>query len=66
MVKGSNPKLFEKKALCCGCSACCTICPCNAITMTEDEEGFEYPVINDKICIGCYQCVKVCPMKKEK
>lgn len=29
----------------------------------EDEEGFEYPQINDDKCIRCYQCIKVCPIK---
>ena len=31
----------------------------------EDEEGFEYPVIDQEICIKCLQCIKVCPLKKE-
>lgn len=31
--------------------------------MAEDEEGFEYPQINDDKCIRCYQCIKVCPIK---
>lgn len=33
--------------------------------MVEDEEGFEYPVIDQEICIKCLQCIKVCPLKKE-
>lgn len=31
--------------------------------MNEDEEGFEYPVIDESRCVRCYQCVKVCPFK---
>lgn len=57
------PVLFERKALCCGCSACFAICPMNAIQMVEDEEGFDYPVINEKKCIKCGKCVIVCPVK---
>lgn len=30
----------------------------------EDEEGFEYPQIDEKKCIKCYQCLKVCPFKE--
>lgn len=29
--------------------------------MTEDKEGFLYPVVDDKLCISCQQCIKVCP-----
>lgn len=57
------PVLYEKKALCCGCTACFAICPQEAISMVEDDEGFEYPVINENKCISCYLCLKVCPIK---
>lgn len=58
------PILFKIKAECCGCSACYSICPKAAITMIEDEEGFEYPMINENKCVCCYSCVQVCPIKK--
>ena len=33
--------------------------------MVEDEEGFEYPQIDESKCVRCYQCIKVCcPIKK--
>ena len=31
--------------------------------MLEDEEGFEYPQIDENKCVRCYQCIKVCPIK---
>ncbi|MFQ9664923.1 4Fe-4S binding protein [uncultured Faecalibacterium sp.] len=34
--------------------------------MVEDEEGFEYPVIDETKCVRCYMCLKVCPFKMEK
>ena len=40
------------------------ICSQMAISMIEDEEGFEYPQIDEKKCIKCYQCLKVCPFKE--
>ena len=52
------PVLFNRKEECCGCTACYAICPKEAISMVEDDEGFEYPQIN-------YQCLKVCPFKIE-
>lgn len=57
------PVLYKRKALCCGCTACFAICPQEAILMVEDDEGFEYPVIDGTKCIRCYLCMNVCPMK---
>lgn len=34
--------------------------------MTEDEEGFEYPYINEELCIRCGMCLKICPIKEAK
>lgn len=58
--------LYNKKEDCCGCTACQAICMQNAISMEVDEEGFEYPVINEKLCVRCSMCLKICPIKKER
>lgn len=58
-----KPVLFQKKEDCCGCTACYSICPVSAISMKEDEEGFDYPIIDDNKCVKCYKCVSVCPIK---
>ena len=50
------------KAHCCGCSACASACSKQCITMTEDNEGFLYPKVNEGICINCGLCEKVCNM----
>lgn len=51
---------------CCGCGSCMSICPCNAITMKPDNEGFLYPCIDDSKCIKCKKCVSACAfMEKE-
>ncbi|MBQ6935036.1 MAG: 4Fe-4S dicluster domain-containing protein [Clostridia bacterium] len=57
------PVLYKAKNECCGCTACFAVCPKSAITMIEDEEGFEYPIINAAKCVKCYMCVNVCPIK---
>lgn len=57
------PVLYQCKADCCGCTTCYAICPKQAISMVVDEEGFEYPKIDESKCVCCYQCVKVCPIK---
>ena len=59
------PILFTNKDECCGCSACCQICPQSAITMSEDEEGFDYPEIDQDRCVRCGLCLRVCPVKKQ-
>ena len=57
------PVLFKEKKECCGCTACYAICSQMAISMIEDEEGFEYPQIDENKCVRCYQCINVCPIK---
>ena len=51
------PELYKRKEECCGCSACYAVCPKEAILMVADDEGFEYPQIEDSKCIRCYQCI---------
>lgn len=57
------PILYKRKEECCGCTACYAICRKEAISMVEDKEGFEYPVIDASKCIRCYRCIMVCPFK---
>ena len=57
------PKVIE--ADCVACGACADACPVGAITMTEGEEGFMYPVIDPDKCIRCGSCLKVCAFKKD-
>lgn len=61
------PQLYSKdKHDCCGCTACVSICPANAIEMVEDEEGFLYPQINVNKCIKCNTCIKICRFKRKQ
>ena len=50
------------KRLCCGCTACASVCPLKCIDLRFDEEGFRYPFINEEKCINCGACENVCPM----
>ena len=47
---------------CTGCHACVNICPKHCISMKEDEFGFLYPFIDEKLCINCHLCEKTCPV----
>ncbi len=53
---------IKDKAKCCGCRACESICPKQAIEMAYDSEGFLYPQVNKEECIDCSLCDKVCPV----
>ena len=46
---------------CFSCRSCYQSCPKSAISMNENEEGFFYPVVDDKKCIDCGICKKSCP-----
>lgn len=52
-------KIINKQD-CCGCTACASVCPVNAIEMKPDELGFLYPAVSASICIECNKCDKVC------
>lgn len=54
---------LAKREDCCGCSACEQACPAHCITLSADEEGFCYPLVNRDACINCCLCEKVCPVK---
>lgn len=45
---------------CCGCSACASICPVDAIEMAPDGMGFRYPIVDQDKCIECGRCEVVC------
>lgn len=53
-----------EREFCTGCGACGAVCPRNAIQMTEDRDGFLYPVLNAKTCTECGLCTRVCPLTK--
>ena len=50
------------KEMCCGCTACASICGKDAISMEIDNEGFLYPKVDLNKCIDCHLCEKVCPV----
>ena len=65
--KSESPYIeIEDKAECCGCTACKSVCPKNAIEMCEDEEGFLYPKVDLEKCVKCGACKRVCPVVNKK
>ena len=57
-------KICDEK-MCCGCTACFSICPNSAIEIISDKYGFKKPMINPEKCINCKLCQKVCPINKK-
>lgn len=49
-----------QKDECCGCTACMSCCPANAIEMKPDYEGFLYPIVDESKCVDCGKCFNVC------
>lgn len=61
-----NHEFALSPASCSGCTACMAVCPTSAITLCDKEDGFYYPLIDDKKCIKCGLCEKVCPYYNKK
>lgn len=57
-----NYFLSKDKSVCSGCRACQQACPCNAIQMRADDEGFLYPHIIEEKCVKCGKCENICPV----
>lgn len=53
---------FIEKYQCTGCTACASVCPKQCISMIKDDEGFNYPHIDESKCIQCNLCETVCPV----
>lgn len=47
--------------MCCGCGACAAVCSQNAVTVCQNENGFEHYTIDQDKCIRCGRCRAVCP-----
>lgn len=51
---------ISDRSSCCGCTACKSICPYDAISMKPDNMGFLYPIVDLSKCVDCGLCEKVC------
>lgn len=51
---------------CCGCMACYSACPYDAIMIMEDNRGFYYPKVDKEKCVNCGLCEKICDYRNKK
>ncbi|MDD2435159.1 MAG: Coenzyme F420 hydrogenase/dehydrogenase, beta subunit C-terminal domain [Bacilli bacterium] len=47
---------------CTGCTACESNCPTKCIKIKPNNEGFNYPIVDENKCTSCGLCIKVCPI----
>ena len=59
--KGNTKKIIVSKE-CTGCMACKYVCPVSAITITQEEDTFYYPKIDENKCVLCGKCKAICPI----
>lgn len=58
--------IHNNNSLCCGCGACKAVCPCEAIEIRLNKEGFYTAFVNDVKCVSCGKCAKICPYMIER
>ena len=59
-------EMFCRDSRCTGCGACAAACPCQAIVMSRDAEGFQRPILDEARCIHCHKCHTVCQVYAKK
>lgn len=57
---------ISDKKLCCGCTACASVCTHQAIQMRQDVYGFVYPETDASRCVQCGLCERVCPILNQR
>lgn len=61
MKKQNITNQIKNKKDCCGCGACVSACSAGCLSFDMDQEGFEYPKVNENACLHCGKCAAVCP-----
>ncbi|QAT42012.1 Coenzyme F420 hydrogenase/dehydrogenase, beta subunit C-terminal domain [Aminipila luticellarii] len=51
------------KERCTGCKLCADVCHASAVSFSENEDGFWYPIVDYEKCTMCRQCLDMCPIE---
>lgn len=57
----AKPVSVSDLDFCCGCGACKSQCPKQAISIQKNENGFWEKFVDKTKCIHCKKCLSVCP-----
>lgn len=54
-----------EKEMCTGCKMCEDVCIMSAISFKKDEEGFWFPIVDERRCTNCGSCLNKCPVREK-
>lgn len=64
-MRDNNIQRVTDNVLCTACGACASVCPRDAIELSETPAGFLAAIVDENKCIHCGICLSVCPSNSD-